>query len=156
MPRKRRVIKRELMPDPKFDSVLVTKFVNCLMRKGKKGVTEKIFYDSIDIIQNKTKKSGMEIFKKAIDNVQPFLEVKSRRVGGATYQVPVEVRPRRKNALAIRWLINYAKSRQGKSMTEKLAAEILDASNNVGGAIKKREDTHKMAEANKAFAHYRW
>ena len=156
MPRKRRVVKRELMPDPKFNSILVTKFVNCLMRKGKKGITEKIFYDSIDIIQNKTKKSGMEIFKKAIDNVQPLLEVKSRRVGGATYQVPVEVRPRRKNALAIRWLINYAKSRQGKSMTEKLAAEIIDASNNVGGAIKKREDTHKMAEANKAFAHFRW
>lgn len=156
MPRKRRVVKRELMPDPKFNSILVTKFVNCLMRKGKKGITEKIFYDSIDIIQNKTKKSGMDIFKKAIDNVQPMLEVKSRRVGGATYQVPVEVRPRRKNALAIRWLINYAKSRQGKSMTEKLAAEIIDAANNVGGAIKKREDTHKMAEANKAFAHFRW
>jgi len=156
MPRKRRVVKRELMPDPKFNSVLVTKFVNCLMRKGKKGITEKIFYDSIEIIQNKTKKSGMEIFKKAIDNVQPLLEVKSRRVGGATYQVPVEVRPRRKNALAIRWMINYAKNRHGKSMTEKLAAEIMDASNNVGGAIKKREDTHKMAEANKAFAHFRW
>jgi len=156
MPRKRRVVKRELMPDPKFNSVLVTKFVNCLMRKGKKGITEKIFYDSIEIIQNKTKKSGMEIFKKAIDNVQPLLEVKSRRVGGATYQVPVEVRPRRKNALAIRWMINYAKNRHGKSMTEKLAAEIIDASNNVGGAIKKREDTHKMAEANKAFAHFRW
>lgn len=156
MPRKRRVVKRELMPDPKFNSILVTKFVNCLMRKGKKGITEKIFYDSVDIIQNKTKKSGMEIFKKAIDNVQPLLEVKSRRVGGATYQVPVEVRPRRKNALAIRWLINYAKNRHGKSMTEKLAAEIIDASNNVGGAIKKREDTHKMAEANKAFAHFRW
>jgi len=156
MPRKRRVVKRELMPDPKFNSILVTKFVNCLMRKGKKGITEKIFYDSIDIIQNKTKKSGIDIFKKAIDNVQPMLEVKSRRVGGATYQVPVEVRPRRKNALAIRWMINYAKSRQGKSMTEKLAAEIIDASNNVGGAIKKREDTHKMAEANKAFAHFRW
>jgi len=156
MPRKRRVVKRELMPDPKFSSILVTKFVNCLMRKGKKGITEKIFYDSIDIIQNKTKKSGMEIFKKAIDNVQPLLEVKSRRVGGATYQVPVEVRPRRKYALAIRWLINYAKNRHGKSMTEKLAAEIIDASNNVGGAIKKREDTHKMAEANKAFAHFRW
>ena len=156
MPRKRRVVKRELMPDPKFNSVLVTKFVNCLMRKGKKGITEKIFYDSIEIIQNKTKKSGMEIFKKAIDNVQPLLEVKSRRVGGATYQVPVEVRPRRKNALAIRWMINYAKNRHGKSMTEKLVAEIMDASNNVGGAIKKREDTHKMAEANKAFAHFRW
>lgn len=156
MPRKRRVVKRELMPDPKFNSVLVTKFVNCLMRKGKKGITEKIFYDSIEIIQNKTKKSGLEIFKKAIDNVQPLLEVKSRRVGGATYQVPVEVRPRRKNALAIRWMINYAKNRHGKSMTEKLAAEIIDASNNVGGAIKKREDTHKMAEANKAFAHFRW
>ena len=156
MPRKRKVVKREIMPDPKFNSVLVSKFINCIMRRGKKGVAENIFYDSIDIVQKKTKKGGMEIFKKAVDNVQPLIEVKSRRVGGATYQVPVEVRPKRKAALAIRWLIGYAKSRHGKSMIEKLAAEIIDASNNVGGAIKKKEDTHKMAEANKAFAHFKW
>ena len=156
MPRRRRVVEREILPDPKYKSILVAKFVNCLMKRGEKGISEKIFYDSINLIQQEAKKDGIEVFKKAIDNVQPVLEVKSRRVGGATYQVPVEVRSKRKAALAIRWIISYARGRHGKSMTEKLAAELIDASNNTGGSIKKKEDTHKMAEANKAFAHFRW
>jgi len=156
MPRKRRVIVREILPDQKYSSILIAKFVSCLMKKGKKGVAEKILYDSLDIIQQKTKKDAIEVLNKAVENVQPLIEVKSRRVGGATYQVPVEVRQKRKSALAIRWIITYAKSRQDKSMTAKLALELIDAYNNVGGAVKKREDTHKMAEANKAFAHFRW
>jgi len=156
MPRRRKIVEREVLPDPKYNSVLVSKFLNCLMGKGKKGIAEHIFYDSMEIIQKKTKKSGMEIFKKAIDNVQPLIEVKSRRVGGATYQVPVEIRMKRKLALAMRWIIGFARSRSGKSMTEKLAAEIIDAANREGASVKKREDTHKMAEANKAFAHFKW
>ena len=156
MPRRRKIEKREILADPKYNSVLVSKFINCLMGRGKKGIAERVLYSAIDIIQEKTKKDGIEVFNKAVNNVQPLIEVRSRRVGGATYQVPVEVRSKRKTALAIRWLINYARTRQGKSMTEKLAAELIDASKNEGGAIKKREDTHKMAEANKAFAHFRW
>ncbi len=156
MPRKRKVIKRELLPDSKYNSLLVTQFINCLMKQGKKGIAEKVFYDSLDIIHQKTKKSEIEIFNKAISNVQPLIEVKSRRVGGATYQVPIEIKPKRKLALSIRWIINFAGNKFGKSMTEKLAGEILDAFNKEGGAIKKKIDTHKMAEANKAFAHFRW
>ncbi|MDZ7260982.1 MAG: 30S ribosomal protein S7 [candidate division KSB1 bacterium] len=156
MPRKKRVVAREVLPDPKYQSVLVTKFINGIMRRGKKSVAEKIFYSAIDKIEQKTGSKGLEVFEKAIENVKPVLEVKSRRVGGATYQVPVEVRPERRQSLAIRWLISYAKIRSEKTMSDKLAAELIAASNKEGGAIKKKEDTHKMAEANKAFAHFRW
>jgi small subunit ribosomal protein S7 len=156
MPRKGRVEKRKIAPDPKYNSEVVAKFINCLMRDGKKSIARSIFYEALDIIANKTKKDPLEIFNKALENTKPLMEVRSRRVGGATYQVPIEVRPERAQALAIRWLINYARARSGKSMAEKLAAELLDAYNNRGGAIKKKEDTHRMAEANKAFAHYRW
>ena len=134
----------------------MTKFINGLMEEGKKSVAEKIFYSAVDIIEQRTKKNGLEIFEKAMENVKPILEVRSRRVGGATYQVPMEVRPNRKQALAIRWIIGYSKSRSGKSMADKLADELIAASNKEGNSIKKREDTHKMAEANKAFAHFRW
>lgn len=144
------------MPDPKYNRVIVTRFINGLMQQGKKSVAEKIFYSAIDIIEKKTKKNGLEVFEKAMENVKPILEVRSRRVGGATYQVPMEVRPNRKQALAIRWIVSYAKARSGKSMAEKLAEELIAASNKEGNSIKKREDTHKMAEANKAFAHFRW
>ncbi|MBS2028796.1 MAG: 30S ribosomal protein S7 [Deltaproteobacteria bacterium] len=156
MPRRRVVEKRKILPDPKFQDRLVTKFVNDLMRKGKKSIAEQICYGSFDIIAERTKDEPLKIFKKALDNVKPVLEVKSRRVGGATYQVPVEVRQDRRLALGMRWLITYSQERGEKTMAEKLAAEIMDAANNRGNAVKKREDTHKMAEANKAFAHYRW
>jgi len=156
MPRRRVVEKRKILPDPKFQDRLVTKFVNDLMRKGKKSTAESICYGAFDIIAERTKDEPLKIFKKALENVKPVLEVKSRRVGGATYQVPVEVRQERRLALGMRWLISYSKDRGEKTMHEKLAAEIMDASNNRGNAVKKREDTHKMAEANKAFAHYRW
>jgi small subunit ribosomal protein S7 len=156
MPRKKRVIKREILPDPKYHDVLVTKFINNLLRRGKRSIAEAIFYDALDIVEEKTKESGMDIFKKALDSVQPMLEVKSRRVGGSTYQVPVEVRSSRREALAIRWLISYAKARSEKTMADKLAGEMMAAANGEGAAVKKKEDTHRMAEANKAFAHFRW
>jgi small subunit ribosomal protein S7 len=156
MPRRREVPKRETLPDPNFGSTLVTKFINCMMVQGKKSVAEGVFYRSLDIIKDRTKEDPVKVFKKALDNVKPVLEVKSRRVGGATYQVPVEVPQDRRTSLAIRWIILNARSRGEKTMREKLASELLDASNNRGGAIKKKEDTHRMAEANKAFAHYRW
>ncbi len=156
MPRRHVAEKRKILPDPKFQDRLVTKFINDLMRKGKKSTAEGIAYGALDEIQKRTTDDPIKVFKKALDNVRPTLEVKSRRVGGATYQVPVEVRPDRRIALGLRWIINYAAERGEKSMTMKLAGELLDASNNRGNAVKKREDTHKMAEANKAFAHYRW
>jgi small subunit ribosomal protein S7 len=156
MPRRREVPKREVPPDPVYQSPLVTKFVNCVMERGKKSRAEEIFYGAMDIVREKSKDDPLKVFKKALDNVRPLVEVKARRVGGSTYQIPVEVNPTRRLSLAIRWLISYAADRPGRSMREKLASEMLDASNNQGRAIKKREDTHKMAEANKAFAHYRW
>ena len=156
MPRRREVTKREILPDPKYKNSLVAKFVNNVMRRGKKSVAERILYGALDIIQERAKEDPLKLFEKSVNNVKPIIEVKSRRVGGATYQVPTEVRPERRTALAIRWLINYAKERSEKSMEEKLAAELIDAANSRGGAVKKREDVHKMAEANKAFAHYRW
>ena len=156
MPRKREVRKREVLPDPKYRDTLIAKFVNGIMRLGKKSVAEDIFYRSLDIIKERTQSDPLKTFKQAMDNVRPLIEVRPRRVGGATYQVPVEVRPSRKLALAIRWIIGFAKQRSEKTMEEKLAGELIDAANNRGAAIKKREDTHKMAEANKAFAHYRW
>ena len=156
MPRRREVAKRIIPPDPVFQSPLVTKFINSVMERGKKTRAEEIFYGAMDIIRDKTKDDPLKVFKKSLDNVKPILEVKARRVGGSTYQIPVEVDQNRRLSLAIRWLIHYSTERPGRSMREKLANEVLDASNNTGGAIKKREDTHKMAEANKAFAHYRW
>lgn len=156
MPRKREVVHREILPDPKHHSPLVAKFVNSLMRQGKKSTAESILYRSLDLIAKKTEEEPIKVFEKAIENVKPVIEVKSRRVGGSTYQVPVEVRSGRRLSLSIRWVINYAKARSEKTMEGKLAGELLDASNNRGSAIKKKEDTHKMAEANKAFAHYRW
>jgi small subunit ribosomal protein S7 len=156
MPRRREVPKREVMPDPRYGDKLVGKFINYLMKRGKRNIAESLLYKSFDIIGEKAKDDPVKVFKKAMDNVKPVLEVRSRRVGGATYQVPVEVRPDRKVALAMRWLIGYSKQRAGQSMVEKLAGEILDAYNNRGASVKKREDVHKMAEANKAFAHYRW
>ena len=156
MPRRREVPKRETLPDPVFGSTLITKFVNCMMIQGKKSVAEGAFYGGLEIVKDRAKEDPVKIFKKAMDNVKPILEVKSRRVGGATYQVPIEVPQDRRTSLAIRWIILNARSRGEKTMREKLAAEILDASNNRGGAVKKKEDTHRMAEANKAFAHYRW
>jgi small subunit ribosomal protein S7 len=156
MPRRRVVEKRKILPDPKFQDRVVAKFINNLMRQGKKSTGEKIIYGAFALVENRLKDDPLKVFKKALDNVKPMVEVKSRRVGGATYQVPVEVRQDRRTALAMRWLIEYASSRGEKTMVEKLAGEILDAANNRGNAVKKREDTHKMAEANKAFAHYRW
>ena len=156
MPRKRVVSKREVMPDPKYKSVLVAKFVNNLMKKGKKSIAQKTLYNSFDIIKEKTKQDPLVVFQKAVENVRPAVEVKSRRVGGSTYQVPTEVRPSRRQALSIRWLISFASERGEKAMAAKLAGELIDASNSRGAAIKKKEDTHRMAEANKAFAHYRW
>jgi small subunit ribosomal protein S7 len=143
-------------PDPFYNSRVFTKLVNQVMWDGKKSIAEKICYGAFDLIREKTKKDPMEVFEQALKNVMPVLEVRARRVGGANYQVPVEVRPERRQTLGIRWLVNYARARSGKSMQEKLAAEIMDAANNTGAAVKKKEDTHKMAEANKAFAHYRW
>ncbi len=157
MPRKKLVSKRSVDPDPVYNSVLVSKFINNLMERGKKSLARRIFYDCMAIVEKRVKDADpMEVFEKAMEAVRPKVEVKSRRVGGATYQVPVEVAPNRRNALAIRWLISFAKNRSGRSMAEKLAAELIDAANNRGAAVKKREDTHRMAEANKAFAHYRW
>src|SRR5882757_9302049 len=156
MGRKKFVRKREILPDPKFHDVVVAKFISSLLQQGKKSTAESIFYGCVDVMQNRTGDDGLKLFKKALENVKPMLEVKSRRVGGATYQVPVEVRQERRVALAMRWLIEYAKDRGEKTMDQKLAAELMDAANNRGNAVKKREDTHKMAEANKAFAHYRW
>ena len=156
MPRRGIVVKREAIPDPIYQSPLVTKFINTVMKQGKKSTAEGIFYGALDLIKDRTKDDPLKAFKKAVDNVKPLLEVKSRRVGGSNYQVPVEVGQSRRLSLAIRWLISYSQQRGEKTMKEKLAAAILDASNLRGGAMKKKEDTHKMAEANKAFAHYRW
>ena len=156
MPRKGSIPRREILPDPIHSSTLVTKFISCMMWDGKKSTSEKIFYNALKILQQKTGDDPMKVFKKAVENVKPVLEVKTRRVGGANYQVPVEVNPNRRISLSIRWLITYTRARKEKSMEEKLAAELLEAANNRGAAIKKREDVHKMAEANKAFAHYRW
>ncbi len=156
MPRRGNVPKREVLPDPIYNSVLVTKLVNSIMLDGKKGVAQKVVYNAFDTIKEKTGKDPMEVFEAAMENIMPSLEIKARRVGGATYQVPIEVRPARRQTLGLRWLTNYARSRSEKSMADRLAGEIMDASNNTGSAVKKREDTHKMAEANKAFAHYRW
>ncbi len=148
--------KREVLPDPKFGSRLLAKFINIMMMRGKKSVAERIMYQALAAIEERTKQEGLKLFKTALDNVKPAVEVKSRRVGGSTYQVPVEVRPERRTSLAMRWIIGAARRRPERSMAEKLAAELMDAANNRGAAVKKREDTHKMAEANKAFAHYRW
>jgi small subunit ribosomal protein S7 len=156
MPRRREVPKRPVMPDPIYHSTLVTSFVNAVMRAGKKSLAQRLFYDAMEIIKVKSQDDPLKVFKKAMDNVRPRLEVKSRRVGGSTYQIPVDVNPRRQTSLAIRWLIQYAKDRGEKTFQDRLANEFLDASNNRGGAVKKREDTLKMAEANRAFAHYRW
>ncbi len=156
MPRRREVPKRQIQPDPKYKNVLVSKFINGLMAKGKKSLARRIFYDAMEIIENRSKEDPVKVFEQAMENVKPIVEVRSRRVGGATYQVPVEVRPERRRALAIRWIVGYAKSRGEKTMSQRLAGELLDAYNKRGGAFKKREDTHRMAEANKAFAHYRW
>ncbi|MBN1292412.1 MAG: 30S ribosomal protein S7 [Candidatus Latescibacteria bacterium] len=156
MPRRKKVQKRELVPDPKFKSALVAKFINNLMLDGKKSVSESIFYRAMDYIEERTGQSGLEIFEKAVENVKPIIEVKSRRVGGATYQVPVEIRANRRLALSFRWLISFAKARSENTMAERLSMEFEQASKNQGASIKKREDTHKMADANKAFAHYRW
>ena len=156
MPRRGQIPKRKVLPDPKYHDRLVMKFVNNLMHRGKKSLAERIFYGAMDIIEQRTREDPLVVFKRSMDNVKPVIEVKARRVGGATYQVPVEIRPSRRTALAMRWLINYARARGEKTMMERLAAEFIDAAGNRGSSIKKREDTHKMAEANKAFAHYRW
>jgi small subunit ribosomal protein S7 len=156
MPRKGKVPKRDVLPDPKYHSKLVSKFIHGIMWDGKKSIAESILYDAFDIIARKGNDEPLKLFERAVENAKPVLEVRSRRVGGSTYQVPVEIRPERRQALAIRWLIQYARGRGEKSMKEKLAAEFLDAASNKGSTVKKKEDTHKMAEANKAFAHYRW
>ena len=154
--RKRQAVKRDVLPDPIYKSKVVTKLINQIMHDGKKGTAEKILYSAFDMVKEKTGEEPMAVFEKAMNNIKPALEVKSRRVGGANYQVPVEVKPERAQALAFRWLINYARLRNGHSMAENLANEIIDAANGVGASVKKKDDTHKMAEANKAFAHYRW
>ena len=156
VPRRGNVPKREVLPDPLYNSVLVTKLTNSIMLDGKKGVAQKVVYGAFEIIKDKTGKEPMEVYTQALENIMPSLEVKARRVGGATYQVPIEVRPERRQTLSLRWLTAYARNRGEKTMKERLAGEIMDAANNLGGAVKKREDTHKMAESNKAFAHYRW
>jgi small subunit ribosomal protein S7 len=156
MPRRREVTQRAALPDPLYNSNLVSSFVNVVMKRGKKSTAEGIVYRAFDKVRERTQEDPLKVFKKAIDNIKPTLEVKSRRVGGSNYQVPVEVRPERRTSLSLRWLVTYARERPEKTMVEKLASEILDASQNRGGAVKKREDTHRMAEANKAFAHYRW
>ncbi len=156
MPRRREVPVRRVMPDPRYNSEMVSRFVASIMSDGKKSTAEKIVYTAFDIIKDKSEQDPLEIFEKALDNVRPSVEVKSRRVGGSTYQVPTEIRPSRRRALAIRWIIEFSRKRSEKSMATKLAAELMDAANNRGGTVKKREDTHKMADANKAFAHYRW
>ena len=156
MPRRGNVPKREVLADPIYNSVLVTKLVNSIMLDGKKGGAQKVVYGAFEIGENKTGKNGLEVFQQAMENVMPAVEVKSRRVGGATYQVPIEVRPNRRQALGLRWLTNYSRNRSENTMKERLAAELMDAANNTGNAVKKREDVHKMAEANKAFSHFRW
>ena len=156
MPRRREVPKRDVLPDPKYNSKLVAKFMNNVMRRGKKSLAEQIFYGALDLIEQRSKQDPLDVFHKALDNVRPIIEVKSRRVGGATYQVPVEVRSERRDALAMRWIISHSRQRSEKTMVQKLAGELLDAAQSRGGSVKKREDTHRMAEANKAFAHYRW
>ena len=154
--RKRRAVKRDVLPDPLYNSKVVTKLINAVMNEGQRGTASKILYEAFDIIKEQTKADPMETFNKAMENISPSLEVKSRRVGGSNVQVPIEVSETRKQTLALRWLVNYARLRPGKGMANKLAAEIMDAANGIGGAVKKRDDIHKMAEANKAFAHYRW
>lgn len=154
--RKRQAIKRDVLADPIYNSKMITKLINGIMIGGKKGTAQKILYSALDIVKEKTKQDPIEVLNKAFENIKPALEIRSRRIGGSNYSVPTEVREDRANALTLRWLIQYAKSRNGKGMAENLAAEIIDASNGIGGAVKKREDTHKMAEANKAYAHYRW
>jgi small subunit ribosomal protein S7 len=156
VPRRGNVPKREILPDPMYGSVLVTKLVNSIMLDGKKGVAQKVVYGAFDIIKEKTGNEPQEVFVQAMENIMPSLEVKARRVGGATYQVPMEVRPARRQTLGLRWLTNYSRARSERTMAERLAGEIMDAANNTGAAVKKREDTHKMAESNKAFAHFRW
>jgi small subunit ribosomal protein S7 len=156
MPRRRVAAKREILPDPKFGNITLAKFMNHVMVSGKKSVAERIVYGALDIVEDRLKKSPVDIFEEALDNVAPLVEVKSRRVGGATYQVPVEVRPSRRTALAMRWLVDYARSRGEKSMPQRLAGELIDAVQGKGGAVKKREDVHRMAEANKAFSHFRF
>ncbi len=154
--RKRRAVKRDVLPDPIYSSKVVTKLINQIMQDGKKGTAERILYEAFDIIKEKTGEEPIEVYSKALENVKPLLEIKSRRVGGSNVQVPIEVTDERSQALALRWIVNYAKTRNGKGMAINLANELMDAANGVGGAVKKRDDTHKMAEANKAFAHYRW
>ena len=154
--RKRQAIKRDVLADPIYNSKMITKLINGIMLDGKKGTAQKILYDALETVKEKTNRDPMEVLNEAFDNIRPSLEIRSRRIGGSNYSVPTEVREERANALMLRWLIQYAKNRSGKGMAEKLAAEIIDASNGTGGAVKKREDTHKMAEANKAYAHYRW
>jgi len=156
MPRRRGVPKRIIAPDPKYKNTLVSKFINGLMREGKKSISRRIFYDAMDLVERRSKEEPVKVFEQAMENIKPVLEVRSRRVGGATYQVPVEVRTDRRQALAIRWLVGFSKKRGEKSMAQRLAGELLDAYNRRGAAFKKKEDTHRMAEANKAFAHYRW
>ena len=156
MPRKGYIAKREVLPDPVYNSKVVTKLVNNIMLNGKKSVAQKIVYGAFDIVKEKEQRDPLEVFEEALNNIMPVLEVKARRVGGATYQVPLEIRPERRQTLGLRWLVNYARNRHEKTMAEKLAAEIIDAVNGNGGAFKKKEDTHRMAEANKAFAHYKW
>ena len=156
MSRRKSAVKRTILPDARYDSQTVSKFINVLMYQGRKSTAERIFYDAMDLVENRTSQPGVNVFKQALTNLKPVVEVKSRRVGGATYQVPVEVRPDRRTALAMRWLISYSRDRNEKSMAEKLAAEVISASRGEGNAVKKKEDTHRMAEANKAFAHYRW
>ena len=156
MSRRKSAVKRTILPDARYDSQTVSKFINVLMYEGKKSTAERIFYAAMDLVENRTSQPGVNIFKQALTNLKPVVEVKSRRVGGATYQVPVEVRPERRTALAMRWLISYSRDRNEKSMAERLAAEVIAASKGEGNAVKKKEDTHRMADANKAFAHYRW
>ena len=156
MSRRKKSVKRIILPDARYDSQTVSKFINVLMYQGKKSTAERIFYSAMDLVESRTNQPGVNVFKQALTNLKPVVEVKSRRVGGATYQVPVEVRPERRTALAMRWLIGYSRERNEKSMAEKLAAEVISASRGEGNAVKKKDDTHRMAEANKAFAHYRW
>ena len=156
MPRRGNIAKRDVLADPLYNSKMVTRLINSIMLDGKKGVAQKIVYDAFEIVKEKSGNDPLEMFEKALENIMPSLEVKARRVGGATYQVPIEVRPERRPTLGLRWLTTYARNRGEKTMKERLAGEIMDAANNLGGAVKKREDTHKMAESNKAFAHYRW
>ena len=156
MPRKGFIAKREILPDPLYNNIVVTKLINNIMLDGKKGVAQSIVYGAFEIIAEKTGKDALEVFTQAMENIMPVLEVKARRVGGATYQVPIEVRPERRQTLGLRWLTRYSRERNERTMKERLAGEILDATNNMGGAVKKKDDTHKMAEANKAFSHYRW